>query len=331
MSHILIHNLLYASTSTYMSGGSDYETKLKHLLSLNGNDLLVLTNKHAGSTILPEEKILDQTTMNVDKEKIRRLEKGDYQAVIVDDTCFIREPDVTAFVMKQYGKGASVVIVAIEGIYDLSTPNREFKVNWKLAGYTARSIELNYLGKQIIGDAFPPAHQYVKAHFIVGGGELFTEYLCPEDYEDEEDYPDGPPPPTPGSPVITFLGDSKSVSYFGFVNPLDVSYGAIMLKLCYAKAPHHSPTPSPSSIATVPSENQQNPSGTGKEKVIIPRKKLQSVPALSVEGDEESTPLESLKSKMLWVMILILVFYISYDLFLRNKRVREDNSGDSDL
>jgi len=319
-----------------MRGGSDYEAKLKHLLSLNGDDLLFLTNKHAGSTILSEENILNQTTMNVDMEKIRQLEKGDYQAVIVDDSCFIREPDVTAFVMKQYDKGASVVIVAIEGIFDLSTPNRKFKVNCKLAGYTARSVELNYLGKQIIGDAFPSGHQYVKAHFIVGGGELFTEYLCPEDYEDEEDYPDGPPPPTPGSPVITLLGDSKSVSYFGCANPLDVSFGAIMLKLCYAKAPHHSPTPSPSSIAesekaTVSSENQQIQSGTGKEKVLVPRKKLQSVPDLLVQGDGGSTPAGSLKSKIFWMMFLMLMFYISLDLFLRKKGVRDDNSGESEL
>mmetsp|Transcript_25824 Transcript_25824/g.43867 ORF Transcript_25824/g.43867 Transcript_25824/m.43867 type:complete len:133 (+) Transcript_25824:730-1128(+) len=127
--------------------------------------------------------------------------------------------------------------------------------------------------------------------------------MCPEDYEDEEDYPDGPPPPTPGSPVIMSLGESKSVSYFGFSNPLDVSYGAIMLKLCYAKAPQHSPTPSSSIAETnksaVPSNNQQNPSVTGQEK--------------------------SLTSKMLWMMFLILLFYISFDLFLRKKEVSGDN------
>jgi len=300
MSHILIHNLLYASTSTYMSGGSDYEAKLKHLLSLNGDDLLLLVNDHAASTILSETQIYYPKSYDVNKEKIGELERGDYQAVIVDDTCFIREPDVTAFVMKQCSKGSSVVIMAIEGIFDLSTMNRQFKVNWKFAGYTARSIELNYLGRQILGDAFPSDQQYVKAHFIVGGGELFTEYLCPEDYEDEEDYPDGPPPPTPGSPVITSLGESKSVSYFGFANSLDVSYGAILLKLCYAKAPHHSPTSS-SSIAE------------------------------TKETYEESTPAKSLKSKMLWMVFLIVLFYISFELFLRKRVVSDDNSSEIEL
>jgi len=315
MSHILIHNLLYASTSTYMNGGSDYEDKLKHLLSLKGDDLLLLANDHVASTIVSETQIYYPKSYDVNKEQLRQLEKEDYQAVIVDDTCFIREPDLTAFVMKHYAKGASVAVMAIEGIFDLSALNRKFQVNWKNAGYTARSIELNYLGKQILGDAFPSSHQYVKANFIVGGGELFTEYLCPEDYDDEEDYPDGPPPPTPGSPVITSLGESKSVSYFGFVNPLDVSYGAILLKLCYAKAPHHSPT---STVAET-------------TKVLVPRKKLQSVPDLLARGDEESTPAESLKSKILWMIFLMLLFYISFDLFLRKKEVSDDYSGESEL
>mmetsp|Transcript_5819 Transcript_5819/g.12347 ORF Transcript_5819/g.12347 Transcript_5819/m.12347 type:complete len:343 (+) Transcript_5819:87-1115(+) len=303
MSHILIHNLLYASTSTYMRGESDYDYKLKHLMSLKGDELLRLTNEHAASNVLSETQIYYPNSGDVDMKTIRRLEKGDYQAVIMDDTCFIREPDLTAFAMKQFNKGASVVIVGLEGIFDLSTLNRQFKVNWKCAGYSSRSIELNYLGKQILGDAFPSDHHYVKAHFIVGGGELFTEYMCPEDYEDEEDYPDGPPPPTPGSPVIMSLGESKSVSYFGFSNPLDVSYGAIMLKLCYAKAPQHSPTPSSSIAETnksaVPSNNQQNPSVTGQKK--------------------------SLTSKMLWILFLILLFYISFELFLRKKEVSGDN------
>ena len=315
MSHILIHNLLYAPTSTYMSGGSDYEAKLKHLLSLSGDDLLLLANDHIASTIISETQIYYPKSYDVNKEQLGQLEKEDYQAVIVDDTCFIREPDLTAFVMKHYGKGASVVVMAIEGIFDLSTLNRQFQVNWKFAGYASRSIESNYLGKQILGDAFPSDHQYVKANFVVGGGELFTEYLCPEDYEDEEDYPDGPPPPTPGSPVITSLGEAKSVSYFGFVNPLDVSYGAILLKLCYAKAPQHSPTSSKEET----------------KKVLVPRKKLQSVPDLLVRGDEESTPAESLKSKMLWMIFLMLLFYISFDLFLRKKEVSDDSSSEAEL
>ena len=332
MSHILIHNLLYASNSSYMSGSDDYEAKLKYLQSLDGNGLLTLTLKHAAATILSENDILDKRTLLVDMNKIRRLEKEVYQAIIVDDTCFIRESDVTAFVMKQYNRGASVVIMAIEGIYNLSTLNTQFNVNWKFAGYTTRMIELNNLGKQIIGNAFPLDYHYVKAHFVVGGGELFTEYLCPEDYEDEEDYPDGPPPPSPGSPVITSLGETKSVSYFGFSNPLDVSYGAIILKLCYAKTSNHVPKPSDSveksKQAIVEGDEHQKPADKGEKKVLVPRKKLQSVPELLSKGDEDSSPAESLKSKVLWMTFLLLLFYISFDKFLRIHEVEQDKFGE---
>lgn len=332
MSHVLIHNLLYASNSSYMGGSDDYEDKLKHLQSLDGDGLLALSTKHVSATILSENDILDQRTLQVDMNKIRRLEKEVYQAVIVDDTCFIREPDVTAFVMKQYNSGASVVIMAIEGIYDLSSLNARFNVNWRFAGYTTRMIELNSLGKQVIGNAFPLDYHYVKAHFVVGGGELFTEYLCPEDYEDEEDYPDGPPPPSPGAPVITSLGETKSVSYFGFSNPLDVSYGAIILQLCFAKSssllPKQSDSGEKSKQAIVEGDRHQKPVNKGEKKVLVPRKKLQSVPELLSKGDEDSSPAESLKSKILWMTFLLLLFYISFDLFLQKHEVKEDMFGE---
>ena len=122
--------------------------------------------------------------------------------------------------------------MAMEGIFDLSVLRRNFNVDWNLCAYTTRSIELTESGSSIIGDAFPYSDRYVKANFVTGEGQLFTEHLHPGDYEDEEDYPNGPPPPEPGSPIVTVTRGDKSVSYFGFVNPSDVSYGAILLKLC---------------------------------------------------------------------------------------------------
>jgi len=67
-----------------MRGGSDYEDKLKHLLSLKGDELLRLTNEHAASTVLSETQIYYPKSWDVDMKTIRRLEKGDYQAVIMD-------------------------------------------------------------------------------------------------------------------------------------------------------------------------------------------------------------------------------------------------------
>lgn len=212
----------------------NYQDQLDHLLTLDGDKLLDIIEKYGGSVIVNENQIINQRTSEVDEKCLTQLEGGDYQAVIVDDTYFIREPKVTQFVMNQYEKGSSVVVMSIEGIYNLSVLNRKFNVDWNVCAYTSRDIKLTERGKDIIGDAFPRKNHYIKANFVVGEGPLFTEHQHPEDYEDEEDFPNGPPPPEPGSPFATVMRGSRSVSYFGFVNPLDVSYGAILLKLCYA-------------------------------------------------------------------------------------------------
>jgi len=234
LSNVLIHCLLYATTSTYMNeSDDDYEGKLKHLTSLDGEELMKLSREHNATVIWSENDVLNEEDEEVDTVRLRELEKGDYQAIIVDDTYFIREPDITAFVADKYEKGASVVVMAIEGIFNISPLRRKFNVDWEFGAYTKRSIKLNDLGKEIIGDAFPKDSVYTKSHFIVGEGELFTEFQDPEDYEDEEYYPDGLPSPAPGSPVVTVVRGSKSVSYFGFVNWRDVSYGGILWKLCF--------------------------------------------------------------------------------------------------
>ncbi|KAL7471763.1 hypothetical protein ACHAXS_012060 [Conticribra weissflogii] len=204
LSNILIHCLLYSTTSTYMiPSDDDYEGKLQHLTSLDGEELMKLSREHNATVIWSEDELLNEEDEEVDMVRLRELEKGEYQAIIVDDTAFIREPDITEFVANKYEKGASVVVVAIEGIFNISPLRRKFNVDWEFGAYTKRDIKLNDLGKQIIGDAFPEEYVYTKSQFIIGEGELFTEFQHPEDYEDEEDYPDGPPSPAPGSPVVT--------------------------------------------------------------------------------------------------------------------------------
>ena len=188
--------------------------------------------------ILSEDEVLDQATGEVDENKLTELNGYEYQAIVVDDTCFIREPHISHFVTKKYREeGVSVVIMALEGIFDLLPLRNAFDVDWKFAAYTKRTIRLTAAGEAIVGTAtFPGKIKYIKANFVHGGQgeEMFIEHQYPGDYEDEEDYPDGPPPPAPGSPVVMKTEGNKSVSYFGFVNILDVNYGAIIIRLCYA-------------------------------------------------------------------------------------------------
>lgn len=64
-----------------------------------------------------------------------------------------------------------------------------------------------------------------------------------------------------------------------------------------------------------------------KKKVVrVPRKKLQSVPDLLTNGDESSSSTESTVSKLLWMAFLVIMFYISFEIFLRFRRVRDSNN-----
>lgn len=272
---ILIHDLLYSSKSTYPKTNNDHdEAAWKKLSLLDGSALLDLTQKHNGTVILSEDDVLDQRTGDVDMARLQKLEKGgEYQAIIVDDTCFIREPDIASFVMKQYAdKGSSVVIMALEGIFDLSAINSKFKVNWKLSAYTKRTVQLTDIGKDVIGEkAFPLSDgKYTKANFVVGGLEMFKEN------------------PFPGSPVVSSLGKTKSVSYFGFVNPSDVSYGAILLKLCYAKTGE----------------------GTTAE----------TQEAKEVANDNEESSVAETSWSQLWMAFFIAAFFFMIEFFFRMNR-----------
>jgi hypothetical protein len=182
-----------------------------------------------------------------------------YQAIVVDDSTMVHEEELAKFVSNKYRtQQTSVVVMAVEGLFNLRLYREMFGVDWRFVAYTKRTVQLTDLGRQIItADAFLPDNLYVKACFVEAAssgpepttsGALFVEHVDPRDYGDEysSDEDDAqmsgvrpapvPPPPSPGSPVVCSIQGGKSASYFGFVNSLDVSYGAIVLtvRLCYA-------------------------------------------------------------------------------------------------
>lgn len=241
---VLRNDLMYSSASSWNWNRLGDGIKLQILQMCDADTLLLMTQAWGGTSILSQSDLYDEAG-EVIEAALAPHQSVEYQAIVVDDTSMVHEPIVARFVANKFQtEETSVVIMSLEGIFDLRTYSEHFGVNWHFAAYTKRYIQLTDRGHQILStDAFLPAHEYTKAAFVESQGEggendaLFVEYVDPRDYEDESSDEDGGgrvPPPSPGSPVVCSVVGNKSVSYFGFVNPLDVSYGAIMLRLCYA-------------------------------------------------------------------------------------------------
>lgn len=246
LNDVLINDLVFSSNGAWKLFDEN-GIKLHVLQYLDGDSLLNMTQAYGGSVVLSDDQVFAEGTDQVDRRKLQDLSKQRYQAIVIDDTCLYREPDLTEFVSSQYSKGVSVVVMALEGIYNLNVLQQVFGVNWTIRAYTKRTIKLTESGKRIIGtDAFPFETKYTKALYVSGEEELFMEHVSPDDYEtsDSEVENDPVPDPAPGCPVVTHIDGVKSVSFFGFVNDLDVSYGAIIHRLCYA-AYHNSERTAP--------------------------------------------------------------------------------------
>ena len=72
---------------------------------------------------------------------------------------------------------------------------------------------------------------------------------------------------------------------------------------------------------------QKSPPPSTKKKV--PRKKLQNVNELLAGGDEDSTWAESATSKIIWMTCLIIMFYLSFELFIRMMAEEDTADGSS--
>lgn len=63
----------------------------------------------------------------------------------------------------------------------------------------------------------------------------------------------------------------------------------------------------------------KNQEGEKPKKVMVPRKKLQSVPDLLANGPNgEESEAEPIFIKLLWIGFLLLMFYLSLEYFLKN-------------
>lgn len=213
-------------------------TLLNILNFLDGPTLMNMCQAYNASVLMPESTMYDENGF-LQHSTLKKLRKQRFQAIIVSDDGCSSDEEILYYLTEQASKGVNIVVMALQGLFDLGFMHA-FGVNWKLCAYTRRTFHLTKDGMRILGkSAFPFKSCYCMSHFVTGDGyELFAELLEDEDEEpdddddDDDDYP--PRQPEPGSPVIVHINDTRSVSYFGFVNPSNVSYGAILLRLCFA-------------------------------------------------------------------------------------------------
>ena len=243
--HIFIHDIVFSTRATFgVNHHWDSGTCLHMLNYLDGKSLVSIARVFGGPVIVDEEDLFvstDDYGCSVNMKTIDQLSQGDmqYQAIVTDDTNMINYPAIGNFVGKQYHNcDTSVVIMALEGIFDLSKIHEIFGVRWEVLAYTRRDIDLSDIGKSVIGEELFQK-SYTKANFYSGPHELFVEVVNPEDFEDDyeddaELEADTTPEPNPGSPIVTHFDGYKCLSYFGFVNSADINFGAVILRLCYA-------------------------------------------------------------------------------------------------
>lgn len=66
-----------------------------------------------------------------------------------------------------------------------------------------------------------------------------------------------------------------------------------------------------------------------KKVIMVPRKQLQSVPDLLMNGPKEASATQSMISKAIWMFFLVVMFYVSFELFMYAHRVDVDvDNGD---
>ena len=232
---VIRNDLVYASTSRARSllPGVQEGVLLYMLRFLESKSLFSLTKAVGGTRVVDMEDLYDDEG-EVRPDKISSLRNGHYQAIICPDYSLSEPGPFADFVQEQYQQhGVSVVVMAIQGLFDMSYMRWLFGIDWRFVEYRRRTIQLSEAGAIILSRyAFPKDYIYTKANYIAGDGlALFSNWSDLEEEEDSKDEVDTIPQPV--SPVMVCLDENKSISFYGFVS-LDVSTGAIVLRLCYA-------------------------------------------------------------------------------------------------
>mmetsp|Transcript_5352 Transcript_5352/g.6261 ORF Transcript_5352/g.6261 Transcript_5352/m.6261 type:complete len:307 (-) Transcript_5352:104-1024(-) len=254
---VLRNDLVFSSNAkpihSFLEGKIE-DLQLPILNYLSGKDVLCLSRAlMGGSVIVTDDELIARGNASSFIENENGNALGDvYRGAISTDEWFDVDAEyqplannVFQALRTMYNAGCHVVMAATTGVY--TAPRQlctifQIESQWTLRSYTTHTICKTELGRRILRDAFPFQNKYIKGHFVGAPMEecLFLEHVDPADYEysecsDSDNDNDPVPDPCMDSPIVVhFGGNGGCLAYFGFVNDLDVSFGAIMLRLVNA-------------------------------------------------------------------------------------------------
>jgi hypothetical protein len=228
------NDLVYSRTSQWKKSlpcKLEDRALLQILEYYTAEELMTLSSQYKGTVVMSEdylyenEGVLHQMMMETVFNKQHR-----FQAIVVSDEMLSSNEEVQMFVQMQHRElGVNVVVMAIHGC-SLEFAAECFGVSWDMVSYSRQTFRLTKVGEKVLGAyAFPFPSTYCKSHFVSGEGQELFEELRKGETNDATGHSH-----SSGSAVIVYNNKGRCASYFGFINSSNVSYGAIVLRLCYA-------------------------------------------------------------------------------------------------
>ena len=188
--HVLCNDLTFSSASQWISFQQANNNKtlpldiqLMILGYVDAKSLINITKAFGGTILVDKEEVWSEEK-DFDYSRLDAPPgQRQYQAIVVDDSTIYRKDRARDFIVRQYQENnVSVIVMGIEGIFDIGILRESFGVDWHTRAYTKRIIALTQHGKRILGsDVFPSETQYTKALYVEGQTELFHEHIDPAD------------------------------------------------------------------------------------------------------------------------------------------------------
>lgn len=313
---VLRNDLVFSTRARPLSPIMKGRQEQIHILNfLNGQELLNLSKAtEGGSLIVGFEDLAKNDRL---KEGIHPCPEGRYRGVIVTDDWFDVDEDYSELasnllqaLKNMYQSGCSVIFRPTEGLFtapEIISSIFELSQPWRLVAYTTKQLVASPLGKSILGSSFPSKGVYTKVHCVSAPPEqrLVVQYVDPDEYDSEDDIPE----PIPATPLPLYRNNSGgSVCYFGFANSLDVSFGAILLKLIHLDFQGESVHPLSKVSATTESLLDMQPTHVEKGSIQVDQSPRSKYPWPFTIFDDLHSFFDSWKTWFVFGLLLLFLY-----------------------